>query len=369
MTRFHTNQRGTPPEDAQAAIIRRAAHDWQLKLSAPPVNPADLMAFEQWRNADPRHEDAFNRASAIYEAFGDLAPADINADLRPQPSVSRLTSNKSSARRIWRPSLSQAFFGAGAVAAAIALFFMVQTQKTAVPQTVFVASQTSATPVGVTQTVTLSDGTRVVLGAASQLVTRFTDGERTAELVTGAAFIAVTPDANRPFSVAAGLLTATVLGTAFDVRKAGDVVRVGVAEGKVIVSHPHVLVGVATGGQRTHTLTAGMHVAAHAYDGLEDVTASSADAIGQWREGRLVFYNASLAEFVADANRYSKLSVRLADGLALSTRCRISGAFDANDIIGMLSTLETIHPLKLDQTSADTLTVRSAPRRGMDPCF
>ena len=82
---------------------------------------------------------------------------------------------------------------------------------------------TLATPNGGQYQVTLPDGSKVWLNAASSLKypTTFTGSERLVEL-TGEAYFEIAPNAKQPFHVKVGNYTVEVLGTHFNVNAYGD---------------------------------------------------------------------------------------------------------------------------------------------------
>lgn len=94
-------------------------------------------------------------------------------------------------------------------------------------------------PKGRKSTITLVDGTKVILNSESTLtyLTRFSEKERKVELV-GEAFFEVTRDEKRPFIVTTGAVNTTVLGTSFNIRHFPDEENsyISVATGKVKVS-------------------------------------------------------------------------------------------------------------------------------------
>lgn len=86
----------------------------------------------------------------------------------------------------------------------------------------------------------LQDGTIVWLKANSTLSypERFTSNERSVSL-TGEALFEVTKDPAHPFIVRCGGLTATVLGTSFNIRTGSDTIEVAVLTGKVALTSAH----------------------------------------------------------------------------------------------------------------------------------
>lgn len=99
--------------------------------------------------------------------------------------------------------------------------------------------QTLTTPKGGQYSLTLSDGTKVWLNAASSITypSSFQGNERKVEL-TGEAYFEVAKNAARPFRVTSGNQTVEVLGTHFNINAYNDEpwVRTTLLEGKVKVT-------------------------------------------------------------------------------------------------------------------------------------
>jgi transmembrane sensor len=95
---------------------------------------------------------------------------------------------------------------------------------------------TIATPRGGQYQITLPDGTRVWLNAATSLrfPAAFTDKERSVE-ITGEAYFEVAADKDKPFIVRAGQTQTRVLGTHFDIMAYGDekAIKTTLLEGSV----------------------------------------------------------------------------------------------------------------------------------------
>lgn len=97
----------------------------------------------------------------------------------------------------------------------------------------------AVTRVRAEQRVHLSDGSTALTYAQSELdVLRNEPTTIGLRLVAGRARFDVVPDSKRSFTVDAGAVQVAVVGTVFEVERAGGRVRVGVAEGKVRVHTP-----------------------------------------------------------------------------------------------------------------------------------
>ncbi|MEM9842488.1 MAG: FecR domain-containing protein, partial [Pseudomonadota bacterium] len=254
--------------DEEAKTIRQAAYDWHMRLIAPNAGAQDQAALEVWLAADPRHEDAFERAAALYSATGELKPSDIDRDLLP-PAAHRAAASMrrrrvSMVRR--RAGLALSF---AAIAAAFAVLSVPNFQAPAnAPLITDVQAEHYASAPGEHRTVTLADGTHVSLGPASELRMTFAPGKRAAELHHGTAFFDVASDPSRPFEVASQKTTATVLGTQFDVRQTLDQTRIAVLEGQVEVAHPLMLAGEETHLVSRRVLNPGEQISTTRTEGL-----------------------------------------------------------------------------------------------------
>ncbi|MEM6683417.1 MAG: FecR domain-containing protein [Pseudomonadota bacterium] len=341
----------------ETEAILQAAHDWMLLLESPEVSRADQKRFEDWLLADPRHSDVYDSAITFRAGLTQLDKTDFTARVNTPSLRERLTALLDTlAQPRARAGLGVAF--AGAVVAATAVFVVLPGVRATDKPALDVTSVRYATNIGETKQLNLPDGTRVTLGAASQLRAQFSGKSRVIELTKGAAFFDVAPDPEKPFSVNAGALTATAIGTTFDVRSNVGVMRVGVSEGIVDVSYPLVIDGTPARMRSRQKLVAGQQIAAVRAQGMGKVEAVSITKVGAWRKGRLVYSGAALAEVIADANRYSKTPIEIEDSSNTLARLKLSGAFIGRDVDALLATLTDIHPVAIDRSDASRIVLR-----------
>ncbi len=162
---------------------------------------------------------------------------------------------------------------------------------------------------------TLPDGSRVELAAKSTVAVRYTDALRGVELRKGEAWFSVAPNKEIPFVVDAGSVRVRAIGTAFNVRRAGERVVITVTEGSVDVQRKD-------DASRT-LLSAGKQLAVTTDEApAPAVTIDPATALA-WREGRLEYVGEPLEAVIADINRYATRPVVIADDS--SKRLRFSG--------------------------------------------
>lgn len=154
----------------------------------------------------------------------------------------------------------------------------------------------------------LPDGTRVVLGVASELryPSNFPAASREVSLA-GEAYFAVVHDERRPFMVRAGDLLAKDLGTEFTVRAYPEDVRA-----RVVVREGHVAIRAAAGTSAgPERVVAPGQLGRLGAGGEPMVEQADTAADFAWTEGRLVFINTPLAEAVRQIERWRDVKIRL----------------------------------------------------------
>jgi len=275
------------------SAIDDAAAEWLLRMSQPQPTTRERQAFEAWCRADVRHQGAYLRVLAVDHALGRIL---VQHDLRPQPSRS-LSGNGAGRRRLLRYGGGLA---AGLVLGAGAWRFA-HPDPTPWPLSL-------ATAKGELRAVALADHSTVSLNSASRVEVVLAAHERRVDLVRGEAWFAVAKDRSKPFTVAAGPVTVRALGTAFSVRRWRRGVEILVTEGTVETWN-----GAGTGPRQL--LNAGERGFVPHRRARIDVTRAPAEVARKlaWRTGKLVFVNQTLAEAVADFNRYSTRQIIVTD--------------------------------------------------------
>ncbi len=261
------------------------AVDWAARVADRDFTDWD--GFTAWLEADA---DRSARYDAAVVALADVErtvaqlPAATSAVVTPlrKPVPARLHAGR--------------WLGAAAAAAVIGAIGVNAWQERAQPYVV-------ETRAGEQRVLALADGSSVIVAAGSRLMLDRAD-QRRATVDAGEALFRVRHDASRPFRVGAGGLTLTDIGTVFDVKRAGALTRVAVAEGAVLVDPD----GAAL------RLDAGETVVA---DGDRLVAGRVAVSdVGAWHEGRLAYDGAPLGEVAADLSRQLGRRVRISPAVA-----------------------------------------------------
>jgi transmembrane sensor len=171
--------------------------------------------------------------------------------------------------------------------------------------------------------------------------------------------------------VKAGRIHVRAVGTAFDVRRAGDRVVVTVQEGKVDVydagspeSRSEQRSTVASPPIRPLRVAAGEQLAVNESTAGAAVTSVDASAALAWREGRLEYVSEPLEAVIADINRYAKRPVIIVDESARSLRFSGSVLIDYTD--EWVRALPGEFPVRVhEQNGVDV--IQSAPSRESAP--
>lgn len=161
---------------------------------------------------------------------------------------------------------------------------------------------TLSTPKGGQYQLTLPDGSRVWLNAASSITypTAFAHGPRTVK-VTGEAFFEVVHNDRQPFHVQSGDLLIEDIGTAFNINAYADEpsVKTTLVEGKVKVSKAGV----------SRLLSPGEQVKDHSGGGLELISHVDVGQVLAWKNGIFSFRDADLATVMRQLARWYDIEV------------------------------------------------------------
>lgn len=304
------------PDTAPSRAALREAAQWLVRLNSGQARPDDWQALAAWRAQDAANEAAWQRAERLSRTFG-AVPAGLGMPVLAQ--AERTAVNRRAALRVL------ALVGTTAPAAYLGWRHM--------PWQQWAAEHRTAT--GERRSVTLADGSEVLLNTASALDVAFDAHERLLRLRAGEVLITTARDsAARSFRVETPGGWLRALGTRFAVRLLDeDTVHLAVAEGAVEVTPHH-------GAQRV--LQAGAQCRFTA-SGVQAPTALGEQALA-WAQGVLYADGMRLDDFAAELARYRSGVVRCDPAVAA---LRISGAFQLNDTEYILAMLRETLPVQV----------------------
>jgi len=338
------------------------AAGWAALLHCGEATERDREQFARWLDRSEAHVRAYARAEQTWRDLG-LAAERFVQPVHPRTAVrmaggeavvTPLDATRGGRRGVAPgPVRRRMLAGAGAIAASLLAAAGVWRIGFYDP----VATAAYETALGEVRTVALADGSRITLRPATALSTRLSKAGRKVELARGGAYFAVAPDPGRPFSVRSRATEIRVVGTAFEVLRRPDGVRVAVARGVIEVAQVPPRDGEGAAATRAR-LRAGQQVLAGLDGTLGEVRAFEADSGLAWRQGRLVFRDARLAEVVAEINGYREDKVVLADPEL--AELRVTTALRTDETDKLLNALEATWPLTVTRT-AEGVVIHAKP--------
>jgi len=167
---------------------------------------------------------------------------------------------------------------------------------------------TLITPKGGKINVTLSDGTKVWLDAASSITYPVSFDEKSREVsVSGEVYFEVAHNPDKPFHVRAGGQTVEVLGTHFNINAYDDepVIKTTLLEGSIRVSGKNDVLILSPGQQSVFSKENGLSKIEHA--DTEQATA--------WKNGYFHFNRAGIPEVMRQFSRWYNVDVKYAGSI------------------------------------------------------
>ena len=318
------------------------AATWQMRLAQGDASGAD---FEAWLAAHPANKHAWQQVHASWQLLGEHAAQPEVLALREEAlghaREARQTRAKAHSARPWYRSLQ-------ALAATVVLMIAGGSSYYAI----FKHPDTYTTQAGERRTVTLSDGSQLVLDSRTKVRVRYSRSGRDVQLIDGQARFNVSKDPSRPFVVHAGGQLVRAVGTAFNMDLLGNTLAVTLIEGRVRVRRDEVKSAQSIDMEPGQQLL----LSEDAQPVLRVTDVSHATA---WENGRLVFEGEKLGVVAARFNRYSSRQLQLVgEGVAEQ---RISGVFLIQDLDGFVATVTAYLPLAATITSRGSIEIRPLP--------
>jgi len=286
-----------------------------LRLIEGDCSPEEAVTIQAWIAADPRRGELLDQLRAVWRLTGDTTrdwdiPESHERRERARPSLELVPPSRHWWTAPWaRPVAAAAI--AVLVAGSLLVFL---------PRSVG-APHAYATSRGQLSSLTLPDGSRVLLGVDTRLRVPQDYGARTRTVdLEGEAYFVVAYDAKRPFIVRTERASTQDLGTEFAVRayRRDASVEVVVAAGRValrglkradralVTLHPRERAVLDPGGEATV---------------LRDVPLAHYLA---WTRGALMFDDAPLARVTAQLERWYDLEIETDDAALADERVTIS---------------------------------------------
>lgn len=279
--------------------IDHEALEWVARQETRELDDAERAAFDAWFHANPRHQGAYLRASAIQHS---LSNATVQESQRP--GAEQLQQQRDWEAAAVPPPLRnrRAFLYSGALAAGLAAVAAFVFIPKAQDRTVL---QTARAEI---RRVPLADNSIVSINSASLVEVSLSQTERRLYLKQGEAWFDVAKDKAKPFIVEAGDVRVRAVGTAFGVKRFDNGAEVSVSEGVVEVwsDDGKALRRKVLAGEQAFVPTQASDIRV-----LRDPDAVQRKLA--WRDGKLILQNDALSDAVADFNRHNARQIVIAD--------------------------------------------------------
>jgi transmembrane sensor len=317
------------------------ASEWLIRLREQPDDESTLASWLRWCESDSSNAQAFERVQSLWRQLDTIFASNsaIDQALRDATRSDPIESGKwrrVAARSPWKTA------GALALAVGCATIVFIAWHRdlhVTPPPAIAVAKQNRAA--------LLPDGSAIELGAQTTVAVDFSPGKRALRLSPGEAYFKVKPDKTRPFTVRAGNIEVTAVGTAFDVKHQPQSVTVTVQEGVVEVN---ALSGaVAQPASIPWRVAGGYQFTYSDSEGTATLSSVDTSSVLAWREGRWEYTHTPLSDVLADVNRYARHPIVIADPSLESLT--FTGTVFAASIDNWVSALPGALPLTVQRTT------------------
>lgn len=378
--------------------VAGVAADWLLRLDDPALSEEDLQAWLEWFSASDDNRRAFDQLQTVRRRLRGMPEERrqqlIDRTLHARPSLAaafreRLYLPRSDSSQadssnadsptsdFLGPDLSRTARDAGRwrVAWALAASLIVAVGLGLWIYPMRASTTTYAASSDQHRTVTLSDGSALVLDSQAIVDVTFTRKRRSLSVHQGKAYFEVTSDPARPFVVAAAGVEVAAVGTAFSVQREADRVVVTVTHGRVRVtntstgtsravrSRAPVPVANVPGAGVDLELSQGQQTRV-ALPAMPEGEAGSVRAPVQgWVDGRAEFVNAPLRDVLAVVNQYAPTPVVIDDPRVGDLT--FSGTIFRSHVDEWVASLPYVYPIEM--VALDNATVTLISRRGESP--
>lgn len=304
--------------------IKAEAALWFAKLRGADSDPELQQDFEAWLKENPAHELAYEQCCTLWL---------MTNNLREDEDIQR---ELISARQELEPGYRQRSVGLNnpgswlAYAAVLLLFgigFIFSIN--------YLSEEEFSTRIGEQRLVQLPDGSSAMLNTDTVISVHYSGKKRRIRLHQGEAYFDVHKDNQRPFEVSAAGSMVRALGTEFNVAIRQQTLSVDVADGVVELKSKHPL----NAEQSLITeIREGEAVNYKKGDEATKVEAARLARISAWQTRKIYFDADTLADAVAEYNRYITEEIIVVDNEL--NQQRITGIFHLGDLDTFVFSLE-----------------------------
>lgn len=266
----------------RSAKVKKEAVRWLSLMSSGRATDADARALKQWCRDDPTHEEAYAKASLVWDMLQPVAKR------APSETLARLAGPAPRERRLGR----RAFLGGAVAASACVAGYAVIRPPLGLWPSLAALRADVRTDTGERRQIAFAEGIAIELNTRSSLAFGAASAtDRRIALTSGEAVIST--GAANACTVIAGNGRILARGAKVDVRYDGADVRVTCIDGSVRVER----------GSQGVTVAAGEQVV-YGSRGISGAGAADPAAVTAWQQGLLVFRRERLSRVIEEVNRY-----------------------------------------------------------------
>jgi transmembrane sensor len=337
------------------AAVEQQAREWLIRLDGDsPLKEVESRSLHEWLDQHPSHRAELTRLAQFWNQ------ANVLTELAVPFKRAAAISHRRRSRHT--PLLLAASV---LVAAVILVAWRFQLVTGA-------SNGTYGTVIGEQRTIALPDGSTIELNTDSQAQVGYSPTERKIRLLRGEALFTVAHNALRPFEVYAGNAVVRAVGTAFSVNIAEQKIAVTVTKGVVEVAEVGSGPAIDSADERKRdtpphklgTLKAGQTTTVgNEPDNIQVQVLPEPELARRmaWQEGYLVFSGEPLSEVVTQVNRYSPMTLQIADPQLASIA--IGGRFRIGDLGAVLDVLRDNFGIQSAQVDERNIRLSSTHRR------
>ncbi len=330
-------------------VIRQQANLWIDQIDRG-LSASQVEQIIQWAQQSESHRNALFNVAMLWD---DMTITDRLNDIFPQHQATKIHNNMA--------------HYAVAMSVMLVLFVSISNLYNGFvnhwlnPTYLFSNVQHFKTAIGEQKSFKLSDGSTLQLNTNSVIDINFSESKRLLTLVQGEAQFSVAKDLDRPFTVQSGAQSFTALGTVFNIQKdSNSSAELTVTEGKVLITSndftldkiPAHFTSLAENKLPATLVVMGEKAIVSALKKQPTIVKTTSKQLEQtlsWQQGMLIFDGETLADALTEVTRYTNTQFKF-DNPNLA-EVKVSGYFKANDVDGLLQSLQSNLGIKAHKTA------------------
>lgn len=308
--------------------IYEQASQWIAKLDRN-LSDAEQQALVAWMQHKPEHRQVMLEMAKLWDKMDSLARL---SDLFEAPPNARRQYRSS---HIYLGAVASFVLATLGIVWSLGNFYLSQQQ---------ILDGAYETAIGEHSTISLPDGSQLVLNTNSRILVKYSSDHRLLLLERGEVNVDVAHDEARPLSVMAGNKMVQAVGTAFNVKlRANQEVELLVTDGKVRVAarppqQPQQISITPALPEGAMAVSKGETVILGApREKIAQIEEADIAVQLSWRQGNLIFRGETLEQALVEISRYTSIEFEVLDEDIRHER--IAGLFKAGDVKGLLTTL------------------------------